>query len=302
MGGAIVFYLPEKLKKVDSYFLEAVTNFLTAHPYCILRELKKEFTSVQGFDQKLETLILAGLIKREDRRYSVVVPSFPIDFPFKPLMHDLVDPLWKNLPEGISFSNVYNGTKLPKRQYSLQVSPELREKMSPYLWDKKEFFGKCQLTEWQNQVSQTTVTNYFKGKRDTKKLYDLEKLLGDVDVHYYLEQSLPKLFRAQKHPLKESRRDIFTESLVTFGLLTEELTPQVNFEEETTQEEISGALKGDFLKILTQLPYQENPAIYEHLTFLTQGYFLTSLVEQGYFNIENADEKNAYHFQSVKKI
>lgn len=297
-----MFYLPLDFPKVDINFLKSITHYLREHPQSILRQIKKDFPQQENLEEELEKFIQLGLITRNERRYQSVVSYFPTDFLWEEFLKEALAPLVKQIltTEKLTILDVWETFKLPPRTQLLEVTKTQKQAMDAYLVTSHTFLGKYQVIEIQTQQSQTTFTNFFAKKEDTPALKKLTHLVGDVVPDYFLQQSLPKLWRAQEKPLRESRPDIFTDALVIMGLLTpEKITNQVLFTKETPVE--NGLLKTKFEKILATFPFKEQPAVFQQLQLLAQGYLFAQLKAANYFTSATLPLESGWHVTILKK-
>ncbi|WP_071131469.1 DUF1803 domain-containing protein [Enterococcus timonensis] len=289
---------------------ESLITFLQKNPREILRNLKKNFPQAD-FEQKLEKAIQAGLIRRVDRRYEVQVTIFPEELAWQDIVKEQGQIVLAEIlahPK-LNFKQLWQSLTVDQRTLPLFVSDVNHlEKMRPWLVETKTFYGKFRLEEFQNGVPQTTLTNYFNRRYWTDNLQAIQQLLGEVDAQYFLDQAIPKLLRGQEKPLRESRRDIFTEALQLFGLLDSEKRATVIVNSSNSASSDSSAVKL-FLEPVFFTSFSKAcdnfqkypPAVAEHLQLLLQGYILEQLALKNYFpTIQVADEE-LWHCLIIEK-
>jgi hypothetical protein len=213
----------KQLKKITANPLfQQVVDYLTQQPNVILRQLKARFENEAHFDIFLDQLIKYDLLERKNRRYTLNFPIFS--------SCDFV------LPEKV----------IVEIQQMKQANPEFNcFLLGQWLWarlfeEESYFFGvdsrKTSLhfytrTEIGNETlsfvsitsddrEEVTVANYFSVLREGGELpstfQTLEKLIGDVDVDYFMLQTR-RILRSLKR--KNGKRNIFQEALVETGTL-----------------------------------------------------------------------------------
>lgn len=297
-----MFYLPTDFPKVDLDFLAGLSQYLIKQPQSILRQIKKDFPHQENLEEELEKFISLGLIARKERRYESLVSYFPEDFFWKAFLAERLHPFVETLlaEEKLPVLNLWQTLKLPSRREVLAVSPFQKEEMAAFLVTAKTFSGKYQVTEIQTERPQTSLTNFFAGKKDTPRLEELTQIVGDVVPDYFLQQSLPKLWRAKEKSLRESRPDIFTDALGVLGLLSpEKITQQVIFPQNLSSE--NQHIKTTFAEILATFPFKEQPAIFQQLQLLAQGYVLTQLKEANYMKNTQLPLEKGWHVTLLTK-
>ena len=178
-------------------FFRDLVDYLDQHDDVILREIKAQFPEV-AVDKYLEEYIKAGLILRENKRYSL------------------------NLP----FLESTESLELDQEVFVRDDSPVYQEIL------EKEF-----RTELRNQTNaaileeytdfareKMTLSNYFYKVKyqypltnDQQALY---AILGDVNPDYALKYMTTFLLKfLKKDQLMQKRRDIFVDSLVLLGYI-----------------------------------------------------------------------------------
>ena len=193
----IQIFNPSRLTRQP--FFKDLINFLDQHDDVILRQIKAQFPD-QPVDKLMEEYIKAGLILRENKRYSL------------------------NLP----FLESTNSLELDQEVFVRDDSPIYQEIL------EKDF-----QTELRNQTNaaileeytdfsreKMTLSNYFyKVKHqyllteDQQRLYEI---LGDVNPEYALKYMTTFLLKfLKKDQLMQKRRDIFVDSLVLLGYIVQ---------------------------------------------------------------------------------
>ena len=193
----IQIFNPSRLTRQP--FFKDLINFLDQHDDVILRQIKAQFPD-QPVDKLMEEYIKAGLILRENKRYSL------------------------NLP----FLESTNSLELDQEVFVRDDSPIYQEIL------EKDF-----QTELRNQTNaaileeytdfsreKMTLSNYFyKVKHqyllteDQQRLYEI---LGDVNPEYALKYMTTFLLKfLKKDQLMQKRRDIFVDSLILLGYIVQ---------------------------------------------------------------------------------
>ena len=193
----IQIFNPSRLTRQP--FFRDLVDYLDQHDDVILREIKAQFPGV-AVDKYLEEYIKAGLILRENKRYSL------------------------NLP----FLESTNSLELDQEVFVRDDSPIYQEIL------EKDF-----QTELRNQTNaaileeytdfsreKMTLSNYFyKVKHqyllteDQQRLYEI---LGDVNPEYALKYMTTFLLKfLKKDQLMQKRRDIFVDSLILLGYIVQ---------------------------------------------------------------------------------
>ena len=180
-------------------FFRDLIDFLDQNDDVILREIKAQFPEV-AVDKYLEEYIKAGLILRENKRYSL------------------------NLP----FLESTDSLELDQEVFVRDDSPIYQE-----------ILGKHFQTELRNQTNATileeytdfarekmTLSNYFyKVKHQyplTKEQQRLYDILGDVNPEYALKYMTTFLLKfLKKDQLMQKRPDIFVDSLILLGYIVQ---------------------------------------------------------------------------------
>ena len=193
----IQIFNPSRLTR-QPFFIDLI-DYLDRHDDVILREIKAQFTDVL-VDKLMEEYIKAGLILRENKRYS-------LNLPFLESTDDLVldqeifvredSPVYQGLLEKTFETELCNQTNVAILVESTDFA---REKMtlSNYFYKVKHQYP---LTEKQ------------------QKLYDI---LGDVNPEYALKYMTTFLLKfLKKDQLMQKRRDIFVDSLVVLGYIVQ---------------------------------------------------------------------------------
>ena len=193
----IQIFNPSRLTR-QPFFIDLI-DYLDRHDDVILREIKAQFTDVL-VDKLMEEYIKAGLILRENKRYS-------LNLPFLESTDDLV------LDQEIFVredSPVYQG--LLEKTFET----ELRNQTNAAILIEHTDFARQKMT----------LSNYFyKVKHQyplTEKQQKLYDILGDVNPEYALKYMTTFLLKfLKKDQLMQKRRDIFVDSLVVLGYVVQ---------------------------------------------------------------------------------
>ena len=193
----IQIFNPSRLTR-QPFFGELI-RYLDQHDDVILWEIKAQFPEV-AVDKLMEEYIKAGLIRRENKRYSLNLPFL-----------ESIDNL--SLDQEIFIredSSVYQA--LLKKTFET----ELRNQTNAAILVERTDFAREKMT----------LSNYFyKVKHQyplTEKQQKLYDILGDVNPEYALKYMTTFLLKfLKKDQLMQKRRDIFVESLVVLGYIVQ---------------------------------------------------------------------------------
>ena len=193
----IQIFNPSRLTR-QPFFIDLV-DYLDQHDDVILREIKAQFPDV-SVDKLMEEYIKAGLILRENKRYS-------LNLPFLESTDDLA------LDQEIFVredSPVYQG--LLEKTFET----ELRNQTNAAILIEHTDFARQKMT-LSNYFYK--VKNQYPLTEDQQKLYDI---LGDVNPEYALKYMTTFLLKfLKKDQLMQKRRDIFVDSLVILGYVVQ---------------------------------------------------------------------------------
>lgn len=178
-------------------FFKDLINFLDQHDDVILRQIKAQFTD-QPVDKLMEEYIKAGLILRENKRYTLNLPFLE--------SADLVD-----LDQEVFVredSELFQ--ELKAKVFQTELSNTTNEAI---LIEETDFARNAQ-----------TLSNYFyKVKHQYPLREEQEKLyaiLGDVNPEYALKYMTSFLLKfLKKEVVQQKRRDIFVDSLEVLGYI-----------------------------------------------------------------------------------
>ena len=193
----IQIFNPSRLTR-QPFFRELI-RYLDQHDDVILREIKAQFPDVL-VDKLMEEYIKAGLIRRENKHYS-------LNLPFLESTDDLA------LDQEIFVredSPVYQG--LLEKTFET----ELRNQTNAAILIEHTDLARQKMT----------LSNYFyKVKHQyplTEKQQELYAILGDVNPEYALKYMTTFLLKfLKKDQLIQKRRDIFVDSLVVLGYIVQ---------------------------------------------------------------------------------
>ena len=178
-------------------FFRNLVDYLDQHDDVILREIKAQFPGV-AVDKHLEEYIKAGLILRENKRYSL------------------------NLP----FLESTNSLELDKEVFVRDDSPVYQEILEKHFQTELRNQTNAAILEEYTDFAREkmTLSNYFyKVKHQYPLTEDQQKLyavLGDVNPEYALKYMTTFLLKfLKKDQLMQKRRDIFVDSLVLLGYI-----------------------------------------------------------------------------------
>ena len=193
----IQIFNPSRLTR-QPFFGELI-RYLDQHDDVILWEIKAQFPEV-AVDKLMEEYIKAGLIRRENKRYSLNLPFL-----------ESIDNL--SLDQEIFIredSSVYQA--LLKKTFET----ELRNQTNAAILVERTDFAREKMT----------LSNYFYKVKNqyplTEKQQGLYVILGDVNPEYALKYMTTFLLKfLKKDQLMQKRRDIFVDSLVVLGYVVQ---------------------------------------------------------------------------------
>ena len=180
-------------------FFKDLINFLDQHDDVILRQIKAHFPEV-AVDKYLEEYIKAGLILRENKRYTLSLPFLEstesLELDQEVFVRD-DSPIYQEILEKHFQTELRNQTNAAILK---EYTDFAREKM--------------------------TLSNYFyKVKFQyplTEEQQRLYEILGDVNPEYALKYMTTFLLKfLKKDQLMQKRRDIFVDSLVLLGYIVQ---------------------------------------------------------------------------------
>lgn len=191
----IQIFNPSRLTR-QPFFIDLV-NYLDQHDDVILREIKAQFPDV-AVDKLMEEYIKAGLILRENKRYSLNLPFLE--------SADLID-----LDQEVF---VREDSELYQELKAKVFQTELRNTTNEAILIEETDFAR----------NAQTLSNYFyKVKHQYPLTEDQEKLyaiLGDVNPEYALKYMTSFLLKfLKKEVVQQKRKDIFVDSLGVLGYI-----------------------------------------------------------------------------------
>ena len=191
----IQIFNPSRLTRQP--FFKDLINFLDQHDDVILRQIKAQFPD-QPVDKLMEEYIKAGLILRENKRYSL------------------------NLP----FLESTNSLELDQEVFVRDDSPVYPEILEKHFQTELRNQTNAAILEEDTDFAREkmTLSNYFYKVKHQYPLTDdqqaLYAILGDVNPEYALKYMTTFLLKfLKKDQLMQKRRDIFVDSLVLLGYI-----------------------------------------------------------------------------------
>ena len=180
-------------------FFKDLVDYLDQHDEVILREIKAHFPEV-AVDKYLEEYIKAGLILRENKRYTLNLPFLE--------SADLVD-----LDQEVF---VREDSEFYQELKNKVFQTELRNTTNAAILEEHTDFAREKMI----------LSNYFyKIKFQyplTEEQQRLYEILGDVNPEYALKYMTTFLLKfLKKDQLMQKRRDIFVDSLVLLGYIVQ---------------------------------------------------------------------------------
>ena len=193
----IQIFNPSRLTR-QPFFWDLV-DYLDRHDDVILRQIKAQFPT-QPVDKYLEEYIKAGLILRENKRYTLNLPFLE--------SADLVD-----LDQEVF---VRDDSHVYQEILEKDFQTELRNQTNAAILEEHTDFAREKMT----------LSNYFyKVKFQyplTEEQQRLYEILGDVNPEYALKYMTTFLLKfLKKDQLIQKRRDIFVDSLVLLGYIVQ---------------------------------------------------------------------------------
>ena len=193
----IQIFNPSRLTRQP--FFRDLVDYLDQHDDVILREIKAQFPEV-AVDKYLEEYIKAGLILRENKRYSL------------------------NLP----FLESTNSLELDQEVFVRDDSPVYQETLEKHFQTELRNQTNAAILEEYTDFAREkmTLSNYFYKVKHQYPLTDDQKalyaILGDVNPEYALKYMTTFLLKfLKKEQLMQKRRDIFVDSLILLGYIVQ---------------------------------------------------------------------------------
>ena len=193
----IQIFNPSRLTR-QPFFIDLV-DYLDQHDDVILREIKAQFLDV-AVDKLMEEYIKAGLIRRENKRYSLNLPFL-----------ESIDSLALD-------QEIFVRENSPVYQVLLKKTfeTELRNQTNAAILVEKTDFARTKMT----------LSNYFYKIKNqyplTEKQQELYAIFGDINPEYALKYMTTFLLKfLKKDQLMQKRRDIFVDSLVVLGYVVQ---------------------------------------------------------------------------------
>ena len=191
----IQIFNPSRLTRQP--FFRDLVDYLDQHDDVILREIKAQFPGV-AVDKYLEEYIKAGLILRENKRYSL------------------------NLP----FLESTNSLELDQEVFVRDDSPVYQEILEKHFQTELRNQTNAAILEERTDFAREkmTLSNYFyKVKHQyplTEEQQRLYEILGDVNPEYALKYMTSFLLKfLKKEEVQQKRKDIFVDSLEILGYI-----------------------------------------------------------------------------------
>ena len=191
----IQIFNPSRLTRQT--FFKDLVDYLDQHDDVILREIKAQFPEIP-VDKFLEEYIKAGLILRENKRYTLNLPFLE--------SADLVD-----LDQEVF---VREDSEFYQELKNKVFQTELRNTTNAAILEEHTDFAREKMT----------LSNYFYRVKFqyplTEEQQGLYEILGDVNPEYALKYMTTFLLKfLKKDQLMQKRRDIFVDSLVLLGYI-----------------------------------------------------------------------------------
>ncbi|MDN5468689.1 MAG: DUF1803 domain-containing protein [Lactococcus raffinolactis] len=190
-------------------FFQDLINFLADQDDVTLRKIKATFGDVQNLERQIEDFVQAGLISREDKRYTNQFQVFTdADF-------DMTLPAME--PQQLNFDQpffVAEGAELIAKLQVSQVQQTLANQTNGISLHFSSDFGR----------TVENLANYFYHVEKRVNLAPFEQqiyeIIGDVDLEYALKYMTTFLLKfVKKEVVKQKRPDIFVKTLEAYGYI-----------------------------------------------------------------------------------
>ena len=193
----IQIFNPSRLTRQP--FFRDLVDYLDQHDDVILRQIKAQFPD-QPVDKLMEEYIKAGLILRENKRYTLSLPFLEstesLELDQEVFVRD-DSPIYQEILEKDFQTELRNQTNAAILEEYTDFS---REKMT-----LSNYFYK--------------VKHQYLLTEDQQRLYEI---LGDVNPEYALKYMTTFLLKfLKKDQLMQKRRDIFVDSLILLGYIVQ---------------------------------------------------------------------------------
>lgn len=193
---------------IESTFFDQLVAYLLNNESIILRDLKKQFADESLFDKKLEKLIDAGIVVRQNRRYTFGGKILTDHYELPEVVKEV------SLTPRLLMQLAMRMKKIAESDFYLLNS----EQVGWFQTFQTPYFS------WHilyNHPEQTNIATYFNACATQNHLENhrqMYALLGDIDVNYYLDQ-IEVLIEKIKKGRRRIRHSIFVESAEQFGLI-----------------------------------------------------------------------------------
>ena len=216
----------------SQFFLQLMTLIEQKPP--TLREIKAQLG--EKSEKLLNPLIKHGLIIRENRRYysgiQVVVPDGELLKKWVPEILHVMGEMTRGQQLSLLEQLLYETPVIAVYRLPSEVPVAFRQSVSN---------GELTITSVSLNQQNATLPNYFKQLDEQTEAY---RLLGDVNIPYYLDQVQVVLEKISAHR-RRIRPSIFVESMKLFQLIDDEfqlLVPMI-------QQPINVSMMSEFQKI-----------------------------------------------------
>lgn len=190
-------------------FFQDLINYLANDDDVTLRQIKAAFGDVQNLERQIEDFVQAGLILREDKRYTNQFRVFTdTDF-------DLILPAMA--PQQLSFDQAFfvaEGAELIAKLQASQIQQTLANQTNGIALHFSSDFGR----------TAENLANYFYHVEKRVALTPFEQeiyeIIGDVDPEYALKYMTTFLLKfVKKEVVKQKRPDIFVKTLEAYDYI-----------------------------------------------------------------------------------
>ncbi|MGM0217168.1 DUF1803 domain-containing protein [Enterococcus sp. AZ126] len=311
--GEVTYYFAsnENEEELNKIIIDPLFNKIVAYlsnrngQEVILRQIKAAIPTDSNLELYLDKLIKHKLLKRENRRYTLIFPIYTNENLLK--LPDSIEKSFRKIMEEQTMANDYFlfgewlwSLFFEKEQgtYFFGVSNSI-ENLSFFL--KKEA-GNDSLrfvSIYPDNLIPLDLANYFnllsRGQELPPKFDSLQNLIGDVDIHYFISQIQKVMRSVKRNNYRERRQTIFQEALLVTGDLKKNEENQLYLATPTIagndySDEIQNRLdelKKDLISLWETIENENQRMFYKQqlYSFLFQNYLPNKYHSISYFKL-----------------
>lgn len=233
--GKVTYYFAsnENEEELNKIIIDPLFNKIVAYlsnrngQEVILRQIKAAIPTDSNLELYLDKLIKHKLLKRENRRYTLIFPIYTKENLLK--LPDSIEKSFRKIMEEQTMANDYFlfgewlwSLFFEKEQgtYFFGVRNSI-ESLSFFL--KKEAGNDSMrfVSIYPDNLIPLDLANYFnllsRGQELPPKFDSLQNLIGDVDIHYFISQIQKVMRSVKRNNYRERRQTIFQEALLVTG-------------------------------------------------------------------------------------